>query len=195
LVYVGSFDKYLYAVDARTGQEKWRFKTPGLVESSPAVAKGVVYFEDWLSNIYAVNASTGVEKWKRYMNGGTASAIIKYGLVFIGGTANKVLYALNSKTGKTIWTYHTPGYPFASPAIAYGLVYLGVSPPSYPGEDFLAVDIRTGKLLWSVITEAPLPDAPKRGANTSPVVAGQTVYFGASDGKLYAVKALPTILP
>ncbi len=27
MVYVGSQDGYLYAVDTKTGQEKWKFKT------------------------------------------------------------------------------------------------------------------------------------------------------------------------
>ena len=44
LVYFGSNDGYLYAVDVRSGQEKWKFKTAGEVLSSPAVSDGVVYF-------------------------------------------------------------------------------------------------------------------------------------------------------
>jgi len=43
VVYVGSLDNWLYALDAETGQEKWRFKTDGEVYSSPAVAGGMVY--------------------------------------------------------------------------------------------------------------------------------------------------------
>ena len=43
VVYVGSYDKNLYAIDAMTGAEKWRFKTGNYVGSSPAVSNGVVY--------------------------------------------------------------------------------------------------------------------------------------------------------
>ena len=38
IVYVGSADGNLYAVDAQTGKEKWRFLTGERVRSSPAVA-------------------------------------------------------------------------------------------------------------------------------------------------------------
>ncbi len=31
----GSHDKHLYAVDAETGQEQWRFKTEGVVDGTP----------------------------------------------------------------------------------------------------------------------------------------------------------------
>ena len=54
MVYVGSEDGRLYALDARTGQEKWSFKTGSPVHSSPAVAGGVVYFVDTEGYLYAV---------------------------------------------------------------------------------------------------------------------------------------------
>jgi outer membrane protein assembly factor BamB len=38
--------KNFYAVDARTGLERWHVKTGGAVNSSPAVAAGVVYFHE-----------------------------------------------------------------------------------------------------------------------------------------------------
>ena len=44
VVYFGSEDGYLYAVNKNTGQEKWKFKTEDMVSSSPAVLDGVVYF-------------------------------------------------------------------------------------------------------------------------------------------------------
>jgi len=40
MVYVGSLDNWLYALDAETGQEKWTFQTDGAVYSSPAVQAG-----------------------------------------------------------------------------------------------------------------------------------------------------------
>ena len=54
VVYVGSGDGRLYALDAETGQEKWRFKTDGAIVSSPAVAGGVVYFASTDGYLYAV---------------------------------------------------------------------------------------------------------------------------------------------
>ena len=54
VVYFGSHDGHLYAVDTQTGQAKWKFKTGGAVYSSPAVADGVVYFGSNDGHLYAV---------------------------------------------------------------------------------------------------------------------------------------------
>ncbi len=42
---------------------KWKFKTED-VDSSPAIADGVVYFGSFDGNLYAVDIKTGQEKWK-----------------------------------------------------------------------------------------------------------------------------------
>ena len=43
VVYVGSNDFKVYALNAATGAKLWSYTTGGLVYSSPAVANGVVY--------------------------------------------------------------------------------------------------------------------------------------------------------
>ena len=63
MVFVGSTDNNLYAIDVATGEQKWKFATKGRVVSSPAVQAGVVYFESYDSNFYAVDAASGQVKW------------------------------------------------------------------------------------------------------------------------------------
>jgi outer membrane protein assembly factor BamB len=41
-VYVGSWDKYLYAVNATSGALRWRYFAGSFVSSSPAVSGGTV---------------------------------------------------------------------------------------------------------------------------------------------------------
>ena len=54
VVYVGSDDDHLHAIDSQTGQEKWKFKIDADVLSSPTVADSVVYFGVMDSYLYAV---------------------------------------------------------------------------------------------------------------------------------------------
>lgn len=56
VVYVGSDDHNLYAVDASTDIERWRFPTRGFVRSTSTVANGVVYVGSFDYNLYAVDA-------------------------------------------------------------------------------------------------------------------------------------------
>jgi outer membrane protein assembly factor BamB len=46
-VYFGSGDGNLYAVDAVTGDLRWKFKTGDVVHASPAYADGVLFFGSW----------------------------------------------------------------------------------------------------------------------------------------------------
>jgi outer membrane protein assembly factor BamB len=43
VVYIGSWDDNVYALNASTGAKLWSFATANVVESSPAVANGVIY--------------------------------------------------------------------------------------------------------------------------------------------------------
>ncbi|MBN1881888.1 MAG: PQQ-like beta-propeller repeat protein, partial [Deltaproteobacteria bacterium] len=64
VVYFGSNDDHLYALDAKTGDVKWYINPEDWVDSSPYVVDGIVYFgcRDW--NLYAVDVKTGQKKWR-----------------------------------------------------------------------------------------------------------------------------------
>ena len=64
VMYIGSWDNNVYALNARTGALLWKYATGGPVDSAPAVANGVVYFGSWDFNVYALNARTGALLWK-----------------------------------------------------------------------------------------------------------------------------------
>jgi len=57
VVYVGNEDKRLYAIDAATGKEKWRFATGDRVVASPSVVNGIVYVGSEDKNLYAIGAN------------------------------------------------------------------------------------------------------------------------------------------
>src|SRR5207245_7613157 len=69
LVYVGSEDDKLYALDALTGARKWSYATGNAIGSSPSVVNGIVYFGSDDDNLYALDAVTGKLKWS-YTAGG-----------------------------------------------------------------------------------------------------------------------------
>ena len=64
VIYVGSTDGGLYAVNRADGTQRWKFQSQGPVNSSPAVANGLVYVGSVDGNVYAIDAATGAERWK-----------------------------------------------------------------------------------------------------------------------------------
>jgi outer membrane protein assembly factor BamB len=66
LVFAGSSDeRFLQAVDARTGKERWRLTTERPVWSSPAVVGDLVYVGDGSGTVYALDRTTGEERWRQ----------------------------------------------------------------------------------------------------------------------------------
>jgi outer membrane protein assembly factor BamB len=55
VVYFGSGDGNLYAVDIATGEQRWRFAALGdlFTPSSPVVADGVLYIGSYSGKVYA----------------------------------------------------------------------------------------------------------------------------------------------
>src|SRR6266566_3843848 len=61
------------------------------------------------------------------------------GVVYVGSNDN-VLYALNAKTGKVLWTYTTDNFVSSSPAVVNGVVYVGSE-----DDKLYALNARNGK--------------------------------------------------
>jgi len=125
VVYIGSNDHNVYALDASTGTLLWNYTTGDVVISSPAVADGVVYIGSYDRNVYALNASSGAVVWNYTTGGAVASSpAIAEDMVFIGSYDDKV-YALDASSGGLVWSYTTDDMVVSSPAVADGKVYVG----------------------------------------------------------------------
>jgi len=110
---VGSDDHNLYALNATTGAKLWNYTSRGWVESSPAVANGVIYVgsDDQLAtagNVYAINAATGAKLWN-FTTGGEvhSSPAVVNGLLYVGSEDGKV-YAIGNAATAT--SQGTPGF-------------------------------------------------------------------------------------
>lgn len=223
--YFGSWDSFLYAVDAATGQERWRFKggeDPVMhnqvgFQSSPAVVDGVVYTGCRDSNVYAIDARTGKERWRfnNEMSWVITSPAVVQGKVVFATSDSSLLHVVDAATGKPAFRQPLKAYVFSSPAVAGGVVYLGVLNGTLE-----ARDLDTGDLLWDFQTElsrqnrdwvltadrkfnTPMiylsgwREAPIVGADrqfgvgaifSSPLIVNGVVYFGSTDGYMYALE-------
>ncbi|MGI8945388.1 MAG: PQQ-binding-like beta-propeller repeat protein [Thermoleophilaceae bacterium] len=172
---------FIIAMDARTGREKWRFKGQPF-ESSPLLAKGILYAGSWDRNVYAISASTGKKVWSFETDDRVnTSAAYSKGRIFIA-TDGGSLYALDAKTGKQIWKAQSQSrfgsreFFYATPVVAYGRIFIGNTDGT-----MYAFGQRTGKLLWA----RPLGTY----IYSSAAVYEQRVYTGTYDGKFFALDA------
>ena len=208
VVFFGSDDGSLYAVDAATGRQKWRYVTEGPVSSTPAVSGGLVYFSSYDGRFYALDEPSGKLRWKFRTAGERrfeakalhgmqpasqtfadpydvylSSPVVAAGAVYFGcGDGN--LYALDAGSGALRWKFHTGDVVHASPAYANGTLYFG-SWDSF----FYAVDAAMGSEKWRFQGgEDPLIHN-QVGFQSSPTVADGVVYTGCRDSNLYALDA------
>jgi len=69
VIYIGSNDQNLYAINQINGSLKWMFQTSGLIKSSPAAYGSNIYIGSYDKNLYAVDSATGSVKWTVNTNG------------------------------------------------------------------------------------------------------------------------------
>lgn len=178
IVYVGSGDGNIYAVNAATGAIRWRtFLQGGGTSSSPAVVNGVVYLGTGVDKgyFYALDAATGKIRWKFHPAAGVPSApVVAKGKVYF---ATDKVYALNASNGALVWTAITDSALSSSPAVANGKVYVG----SQSGTTY-ALNAVTGSVVWTFAN-------PGVFIFSSPTVANGKVYLGETDGNFYALEA------
>ncbi|MEJ2663137.1 MAG: PQQ-binding-like beta-propeller repeat protein, partial [Spirochaetia bacterium] len=193
-VYFGSNDMSFYALEARSGREKWRFKTGGNVRSSAAAAYGMVFFDSYDGYLYALNAKSGELKWRfdllkesgdagrriKFYPGDdfTSSPVVENGVVYIGAR-NPVycFFAVDAFSGNEKWSFSPPEVNFvrSSPVIAGDMVLFG---SDY--NKMYALDKHNGSLCWELATERPI----NYGAA---VDENGIVYFACKDHACYAV--------
>lgn len=125
ICFIGSFDGYMYALDANSGYTLWRFRTNGPVVSTPAITEDTVFFGSADGIVYAVNMDSGKERWQ-YPVGKPVigSPTVAGNMVYIGGTDNN-FYCLDIKNGKLLWKYQTGGQITSTPAVSENIVVFG----------------------------------------------------------------------
>jgi eukaryotic-like serine/threonine-protein kinase len=127
ILYFGSRDNTLYALDTLNGDLLWKFRAEDWIDSSPAIKDSLIYFTSRDGHIYCLNSEIGELRWKYKLGGADSSSpIVDQGAVYAGsGFPNKFISALNVQTGSKIWQRETGQMIYSSPAIAEDSVLIG----------------------------------------------------------------------
>ncbi len=155
MVYIGSLDHKLYALDAKTGAFRWAYTTGGPIRSSPAVNGGMVYVGSLDHNLYALNAISGAKQWSYSTGGGIYSSPVVANDMLYFGSDDGNLYALDARSGTKKWLFSTSAQVVSTPAVAKGMVYFG-SEDDY----FYVLDAASGAMKWSKNTGNAITSSP-----------------------------------
>jgi alcohol dehydrogenase (cytochrome c) len=134
VMYVTGWDGWVWALDARTGRELWRYKHEapydvslccGNVNRGAAVARGKVFVVSLNAHLLALDAVTGKRVWDstygdvRAGESGTLAPLVVKDLVIVGSAGGEFgvrghLDAFDIETGRHVWRTYTvpkPGEP------------------------------------------------------------------------------------
>ncbi|MGI5127886.1 PQQ-binding-like beta-propeller repeat protein [Pseudonocardia sp. CA-107938] len=176
VVYVGSNDGLLYALDAGDGGQLWSYAAAGAITSSPALDGGVVYVGSDDRRLHAVDAATGAGRWTVPTGVIHSSPAVADGIVVVG-TRNDAVIAVDAATGRSRWRFAGDDWFNSSPRIAGGIVYIGCR-----DRNVYAVDLATGRERWRSPTGSSV--------DSSAAVSGDTVHIGGDDGRVRALSAV-----
>jgi len=194
-IYIGSLDSTFYALDAKTGQELWRYRSGNTIQSTAAVHNKLIFFES--GNTLFALTHRGKLKWKKELYSGDinnqldpwdfhhSSPCVHDGIVYIG-TEQGILWGFEAKSGERVLRCQTLSEQCirTTPVVSGNLVFYG----DWDGVLY-ANDIAKGSLAWKYDTKQDGTYPWTNAILTSPVVEGENVYFAGKSNRLYSLEA------
>jgi outer membrane protein assembly factor BamB len=172
LIYIGSEDKRVYAIDKYTGNLEWSLKLDDVVSTSPAIAGNTLVIGTESGTVYGIHRNEGEELWQVDVGSSVSTAACISGNTAMVGTYGGRLQGINTGDGEIVWTYPNPAEPALDPILTTpvtnsGLVYFG-------SDGLYCLEVRNGLKAWIHETGDTI-----RGA---PAIVESFLVFGSYDG-------------
>ncbi|MBU0953664.1 MAG: PQQ-binding-like beta-propeller repeat protein [Nanoarchaeota archaeon] len=108
LLYAASRSKHVYAIDAKTGDVRWRKEADSFFGETGTYHNGVLYIGNCDQTVYALDAKTGNEIWRFKTTGMFAHSrpVIWGNKLYIGCWNDCKLFCINLD-GTLAWTFKT----------------------------------------------------------------------------------------
>ncbi|HVO31875.1 MAG TPA: PQQ-binding-like beta-propeller repeat protein [bacterium] len=183
----------IYALDARSGAEKWSFRAHGRVEATPAVGAGRVYVATGKGTLFGLMADGGAELWHVDLAGISTSRLLfdvsEGSERVVVPTGDNKVHCIDARTGAELWVYRREppsdltvwgtGSPSKASVAGADAYVLGFSDGSV-----VAIKASNGVPLW----EQRLVAAGRfRDIDGAVAVDGNRVYVTAYNDNLYAL--------
>ena len=178
-VYISSTDHKIYALQLSGGKEIWSADVGGSVLNSPVLNQdnSVLYTGTLGGQVVALDTATGKVQW-RFTTAGAIwdSPVYNKDVVYVGDRADTV-YAIDAKSGASIWKANVGSNVIGSGCVAQdGVVYVTEGDPTNtPGNgQVFDLGFSNGQKLWSHTINGKL--------YTSPVIVGDKILIAITSG-------------
>ncbi len=172
VVYFGSYDSNLYALDAARGEFLWKAPTTGGVCTVPAITDRAIIVGSEDGTLYAFDIEQGNQVWTCRTGGPIRSSARYYSPLVFFGSDDQHVYSVEARSGRVVWKQRTWAPVRSTPAVSAGIVYVG----SMDGHVY-ALDGNNGNIKTKF--------RALEGIISSPMVHENMVIFGSLDGNLY----------
>ena len=163
------------AVNANNGQPLWTFKTTGKIYSTPTLDDNNVWCASSDSYLYGLDIQTGSLRFKLKNDKAVVSSpsCFENKVMVAGGDGH--CRAWDTTTGNLVWDFDSvKNFVVTRPLVKDGVIYFG----SW-GNEFYAIDIKTGKSRW--IWNSSQANRMFSPAQVVPVVTGGRIYLASPD--------------
>ncbi len=187
VVYFGTSDGQVYAVDAETGAEKpgWPFRAREAIWASPLVAGGRVYVPSMDHSLYCLEAATGQVVWEFKANGSfAAQPILADGILYVGAFDGR-LYAIHADSGQAVegFAFQADNWIWSEALLADGRLYV----TALDGRLY-ALDPATGAVLPPYPYDSKEATGQRDLLRAAPVQAGDRILVVTRSGRVIAVR-------
>jgi outer membrane protein assembly factor BamB len=178
VLYVGTKEGTVYALDADSGTEQFNHDLDDEIWAAPArVHDGDgIYVPTLAGSLYRLS-DTLEETW-RFSGADGAIAqrpVVNNDRVYVGAFDN-TFYAISADTGNEVWSIEADNWFWGAPVVADGVVYT----PSLDGKVY-ALDAQTGEPAWS------RPYSTGNQIRSGLVISGDALLVGSRDGFVHKV--------
>ena len=177
VVLFGSQDATLYAIDLESGELKWSHSVDDQIQCGATVAGDRCFLAGCDSKLHIIGLDDGNEIDSLEIGSPTGTTAATLGDAVLFGTEQGTFFSIDYRDPEINWSWEDPAGPTSirsSAAVTKSHVVFGAR-----NRKVVALNPQDGTELWTTKVKAKV--------DGSPIIAGDRVHAGSTDGRLYTI--------